>query len=65
MTEKIVRLGMEHIDEIMEFEKICFPCDSWEESEMAYVLNDIRAIYLDQLDNDRIISNIFCIIGQG
>lgn len=65
MEEKFKVLKIENIEEIIEFENICFQNDTWKKSDWIDLLNDERAIYLAQLDDRKIISNIFLYNWEG
>lgn len=54
----IVQIGIDRIDEIVEFEKLCFSSDTWSREQIIDVLNDKRTIYLCYEENGKIIGLI-------
>lgn len=55
----IKQLGAEKIEEIMLFDKLCFPTDFWKEQDWKDLLNDPKAIYYALVDEDKIAGDIF------
>lgn len=54
----IVQIGIDGIDEIVEFEDLCFSSDAWSREQIIDVLNDRRTIYLSYEENGKIIGEI-------
>ncbi|MDU4671850.1 MAG: GNAT family N-acetyltransferase [Finegoldia magna] len=54
----IVKIGIDRIDEIVEFEDLCFSSDFWSREQIIDVLNDRRTIYLSYEENGKIIGEI-------
>ena len=61
----IQRLGMEHFDAIVQFNKLCFPLDPWPEEDWKMLLEDERSIYYALLDAGQIIGCVFVYNWQG
>lgn len=47
---EIRRLSVEHMRQIVLFDKTCFPIDFWKEEDWKELLEDQRAIYYALLD---------------
>ena len=62
---EIKRLHIESIDEIIAFDKACFPTDFWKEEDWQELLSDPMAIYYALLDDTKIIGNVFIYNWQG
>lgn len=56
---QICRLGMESIQSIIAFNRLCFPTDFWQDSDWKELLEDERAIYYAMMDGERIVGNAF------
>lgn len=56
---KIIVLCSESIEQIISFNKLCFPTDFWKEEDWKELLEDERAIYYAILDGDNIIGDVF------
>ena len=54
----IVQIGIDRIDEIVEFENLCFSSEAWSREQIIDVLNDKRTIYLCYEENGKIIGLI-------
>lgn len=54
----IVQIGIDRIDEIVEFENLCFSSEAWSRDQIIDVLNDKRTIYLCYEENEKIIGLI-------
>ena len=54
MIKLIVQIGIDRIDEIVEFEKLCFSSEAWSREQIIDVLNDKRTIYLCYEENEKI-----------
>lgn len=52
-------LGIEKIEEIMSFDKFCFPVDFWKEEDWRDLLEDPKAIYYALLDSEKIVGDVF------
>lgn len=55
----IKKLGCESLDQILTFDKLCFPTDCWKEADWKDLLADERAIYYALLDGERIVGDVF------
>lgn len=53
------RLNVEHVRQIMLFDKTCFPTDFWKEEDWKELLADPRAIYYALLDGEEIVGDVF------
>lgn len=58
MIKLIVKIGIDRIDEIVEFENLCFSSEAWSREQIIDVLNDKRTIYLCYEENGKIIGLI-------
>ncbi|MBQ7873670.1 MAG: GNAT family N-acetyltransferase [Oscillospiraceae bacterium] len=56
---EIKKLATEQKDEIMAFDKLCFPADFWKREDWEDLLSDDRAVYYALLDEDKIIGDVF------
>ena len=56
---EIKQLNIEHIRQIVLFDKTCFPTDFWKEEDWKELLEDPRAIYYALLDGDSIVGDAF------
>ena len=56
---ELKQLHTERIQQIILFDKHCFPNDYWKEEDWRDLLADQRAIYYALLDTDKIVGNIF------
>ena len=54
---EIKQLNVEHIHQIVLFDKTCFPTDFWKEEDWKELLEDPRAIYYALLDRDKIVGD--------
>ena len=52
-------LGIESLQQIMTFDKLCFPGDFWKEDDWVDLLGDDRAVYYALLENGEIIADVF------
>lgn len=59
------RLGLEHKAQVMDFNKLCFPLDPWEEAAWDELLSDERALYYALLDDEKLVAAIFLYNWQG
>ncbi len=59
------RLRAERLEEIADFDKLCFPTDFWNTEDWKEMLNDEKAIYYALLDKEKIVGNIFIYNWQG
>lgn len=62
---KIVILGHEKATQLIEFNKLCFPLDSWKDEDWHDLLCDPRAIYFAMLSGEKLIGNVFVYNWQG
>ena len=62
---QLQKLGTERIQEIIEFDHLCFPNDFWKEEDWESLLRDERAIYYALLDDGRIVGDLFLYNWQG
>ena len=58
MIKLIVQIGIDRIDEIVEFENLCFSSEAWSREQIIDVLNDKRTIYLCYEESGKIIGLI-------
>ena len=56
---ELKQLHTERMQQIISFDKHCFPSDYWKEEDWRDLLADQRAIYYALVDNDKIVGNIF------
>ena len=42
---EIKKLGIEHFEPIVAFDKLCFPTDFWKEEDFKELLSDERTTY--------------------
>ena len=56
---QLQKLGTERMQEIIEFDHLCFPNNFWKEEEWESLLRDERAIYYALLDDGRIVGSFF------
>ena len=56
---EITRLNVEHMHQIVLFDKTCFPTDFWKEEDWKDLLEDPRAIYYALLDGEKIVGDVF------
>lgn len=61
----IQRLGVERAEEIMAFDKLCFPTDFWKEDDWRDLLSDERAFYYALLDDGALAGDVFLYNWQG
>ena len=52
-------LGIEYINKIIEFDKLCFPTDFGKESDWKELLEDERAVYYAFIEDEKIAGDIF------
>ena len=52
-------LGFDEIEEIVKFDKLCFPNDAWSREDWEDLLTDERAKYTAIMDNEKIVGDIF------
>lgn len=52
-------LDVKHIENIIAFDKLCFPMDCWKEEDWKDLLEDERATYYALLDGERIVGDVF------
>lgn len=55
----IKELDEKNSQDIIEFDKLCFPTDYWKEDDWKDLLKDEKAIYYALLDCNKIIGDIF------
>ena len=53
------KLNIDHLDQILEFDNLCFPVDHWKEEDWKDLLTDERATYYAFVDGDKLIGDIF------
>ena len=53
------KLNIDHLDQILEFDNLCFPVDHWKEEDWKDLLTDERATYYAFMDGDKLIGDIF------
>lgn len=58
-------LGVEKIDEIIAFNRLCFPTDFWKEDDWRSLLSDDRAVYYALVDGGEIVGDVFIYDWQG
>lgn len=58
-------LGIEKAEEIMKFDKLCFPTDFWKEEDWRSLLSDERTIYGALVDGEKIVGDVFVYNWQG
>ena len=56
---ELTQLGSDSIQQIISFDRECFPVDFWEASDWKELLDDERAIYYALLDDGKIVGNVF------
>ena len=59
------RLRVEQLEEIVDFDQLCFPTDFWNTEDWKEMLSDEKAIYYAWLDEEKIVGNIFIYNWQG
>ena len=64
-TMQLQKLGAERMQEIIEFDHLCFPNDFWKEEDWESLLRDEQAIYYALLDDGRIVGDLFLYNWQG
>ena len=52
-------LGINEIEAIIAFDKLCFPTDCWKRSDWEELLCDERAVYYAMTDGNRIVGDLF------
>lgn len=52
-------LGMEYLQQIMTFDRLCFPTDYWKEDDWVDLLGDDRAIYFALVESGKIVGDVF------
>ena len=52
-------LGFENFDEIVAFDKLCFPTDFWKTEDWEDLLKDERSIYYAFTEGEKIIADVF------
>lgn len=52
-------IGINEIEAIIEFDKLCFPTDFWKRSDWEELLGDERAVYYAMTDGNRIVGDLF------
>ena len=62
---EIKKLGMEHFEPIVAFDKLCFPTDFWKEEDFKELLSDERTTYYAAMDGDIIAADVFIYNWQG
>lgn len=55
----IQRLGLDHFDAIVQFNKLCFPLDPWPEEDWKMLLEDERSVYYALLEENQILGCVF------
>lgn len=53
------KLGIDQMEAIVAFDKLCFPTDCWKESDWKELLEDERAIYYAFVEKERIVGDVF------
>lgn len=61
----IETLGPERREDIMAFDRLCFPTDCWKEEDWKELLEDERAVYCAALEDGRIVGDVFIYNWQG
>lgn len=56
---RLQQLNVNRVEEIIAFDKFCFPTDFWKETDWKDLLEDPRAIYYALTDDDNIVGNVF------
>lgn len=56
---RLQQLNVNRIEEIIAFDKACFPTDFWKETDWKDLLEDPRAIYYALTDDDKIVGDVF------
>lgn len=56
---RLQQLNVNRVEEIIAFDKFCFPTDFWKETDWKDLLEDPRAIYYALTDDDKIVGNVF------
>ena len=63
MTEtnniEMKKLNIDNLDQIMEFDLLCFPADHWKEEDWKDLLTDERATYYAFMDGEKLIGDLF------
>lgn len=52
-------LGIDNKEEIIAFDKLCFPTDCWKEEDWHNLLSDSKTVYYAIIDQDKIIGDVF------
>ncbi len=52
-------LNHDRVDDIMAFDKLCFPTDCWKEEDWHDLLQDDRAVYYALTDGDKLVADVF------
>lgn len=58
-------LGVASANEIVAFDRLCFPTDFWKEDDWRSLLSDERAVYFALTDGGKIVGNVFIYNWQG
>ena len=58
-------LGSENEEELIAFNKLCFPTDFWKKEDWHELLSDPRAVYYALLDGGELVGNVFIYNWQG
>ena len=53
------QLSIENIDQILDFDLLCFPQDHWKEEDWKDLLTDERATYYALMDGEKLIGDLF------
>ena len=56
---EIKQLTAERIEEIIAFDRLCFPADFWREEDWMDLLHDPRAVYYGLLADGKIAGDVF------
>lgn len=56
---RLKRLYSDHLECIMDFDRLCFPTDFWKAEDWKDLLADERSVYYALLDEDVLIGNVF------
>ena len=61
----IAILTSDNAQEIIAFNKLCFPTDQWKEEDWHELLSDPRAVYYALMDGGRLVGDAFIYNWQG
>lgn len=58
-------LGPERLEDVMAFDRICFPTDYWKAEDWKELMEDERAVYYAALADGQIVGDVFIYNWQG